>query len=512
MSLGRKLFLLVGGFVCLLLVGQWLLFRSLTRARSPTTSEPWRSGSARTSSRASRFRTELPAKRRERAGEADPAEAGQTHLFVVTTGEPELATGVRDGDRAPTSERTTPTTIAGAARCVLRKRAALEERLDGCRVDGGAAWPRWARSAAPPGPICAAACSTADGARRALRARPGDRAAIPIPDAEVASTLDRFGSRAPARQPRAARRGPARGRRARPPLTRPLAEPALRRPSASAAASSALSGSGERRSPHDEVGARDRRVQPHVGAPRRARPRESPAGRGRAALGARRGRARPRALAAQSVERPRPARSSGWGRATIRSASELVEGSRRQIRRIDGALRSFLALASAGAAQARAGRPRAAGARSGARGAAGRRRAGRIDVEVEPRPSAAALASQAVRGRAQGGAAGAGGQRLRGERRPAAGSSMRLRRAGTTGRPAVRVEVEDDGAGLARRGARAPLRAARHHQGARLRHGALPRAPAGDGALRRRPPARTARPAGGTRRCSSSATAGEFPR
>ena len=32
MSLRRRLFLLLGGLICLLLVGQWLLFRSLTRA------------------------------------------------------------------------------------------------------------------------------------------------------------------------------------------------------------------------------------------------------------------------------------------------------------------------------------------------------------------------------------------------------------------------------------------------------------------------------------------------
>ena len=32
MSLRRRLFLLLGGLICLLLVGQWLLFRSLTQA------------------------------------------------------------------------------------------------------------------------------------------------------------------------------------------------------------------------------------------------------------------------------------------------------------------------------------------------------------------------------------------------------------------------------------------------------------------------------------------------
>ncbi|MDQ1347356.1 MAG: hypothetical protein QG573_726, partial [Acidobacteriota bacterium] len=93
MSLRRRLFLLLGGLICLLLVGQWLLFRSLTRAvTEDVRTVAFRVGEEILSGFS--YRTESRGAEGS-GGEGPAASAGEagTHVVIVTTVGPEEEPG-----------------------------------------------------------------------------------------------------------------------------------------------------------------------------------------------------------------------------------------------------------------------------------------------------------------------------------------------------------------------------------------------------------------------------------
>ena len=205
MSLRRRLFLLLGGLICLLLVGQWLLFRSLTQAVTDDVrtvafrvGEEILSGfSYRTESRqdsggqeievgaevGSEVGAELGAGDGALPGEGGAGGAAETHVVVVTTD----------------TEAVEPTPSGGEAPPHVRLRRELHFKSPGPAPAAGVAVVAGTVAAGksdPAGPQLRKMVLETDAARDVLFVRgPAMQRRIPIPNAAIATTLDRFGSR-----------------------------------------------------------------------------------------------------------------------------------------------------------------------------------------------------------------------------------------------------------------------------------------------------------------------------
>lgn len=372
MSLRRRLFLLLGGLICLLLVGQWLLFRSLTRAvTDDVRTVAFRVGEEILSGFS--YRIENRTRQRNPDG-ADAAAAGggagtggETHVVVVTAQpqedaqaaaaqEPPAGRGV-----ASWSSAIAPAATGEPPRFVMRRElhwkapgsAAVVAGADGsdgtdfAESDAAAAEASGELTAGePPGPHLGKIVLETDAARDVLFVRgPAMKRRIPIPNAEVASTLDRFGTQLLLGNLALLAGGLLAAAVMAHRLTRPLAdltEAAERLGSGELGAAVDLRGA-ERA---DEVGRAitafnrmSTRLAELDRENRRLASAEQLSELGEVARGL-----------AHSLRNPLNALGLAIEQAGV--PPEVVEGSHRQIRRMDGALRSFLALASAGSAQA----------------------------------------------------------------------------------------------------------------------------------------------------------------
>jgi signal transduction histidine kinase len=355
MSLRRKLFLLLGGLICLLLVGQWLLFRSLTRAvAADVRTVAFRVGEEILSGFSYRTESRSPSAPSE-GTTAGAGEETTTHVVVVATnaeGGADVETGAgahgEAADPAWTAVTEPPAPAAGEGappRLVLRREVHLRSPL------ASATGPEAEVAAAigadpPPGAELRKMVLETDAESDVLFVRgPAMKRAIPIPHAEVASTLDRFGSQLLLGNLVLLGVGLLAAAVVAHRLTRPLAnlsEAAERLGRGELGA--AVGGPGEER--NDEIGrtiASFNRMSHRLAEldreNRRLASAEQLSELGEVARGL-----------AHSLRNP----LNALGLAIEQGGAppEVVEGSRRQIRRMDGALRSFLALASAGSAQA----------------------------------------------------------------------------------------------------------------------------------------------------------------
>ena len=334
MSLRRRLFLLLGSLICLLLVGQWLLFRSLTRAvTDDVRTVAFRVGEEILSGFSYRIESRSHRETPEGAAADEGADAGSETHVVVVTAQPQ------DDEQEVAVQA--PPTASGAAtwspaveppRFVMRRELHLKS-------PGSAA-------AEPPGPHLRKIVLETDAARDVLFVRgPAMKRRIPIPNAEVASTLDRFGTHLLLGNLALLAVGLLAAAVMAHRLTRPLAdltEAAERLGSGELGAAVDLRDA-ERA---DEVGRAitafnrmSTRLADLDRENRRLASAEQLAELGEVARGL-----------AHSLRNPLNA--LGLAIEQVGAPVEVVEGSRRQIRRMDGALRSFLALASAGSALA----------------------------------------------------------------------------------------------------------------------------------------------------------------
>lgn len=345
MSLRRRLFLLLGGLICLLLAGQWLLFRSLTQAVTDDVrtvafrvGEEILSGfSYRTESRqdGGSPQPEAEAQVGALAREGGAAGGTETHVVVVTT-DTEEAEPSPDGGEGPPHvllrrelhfKSPGPAPAAGAAAVAVVAGAAASESNPG-------------------GPQLRKMVLETDAARDVLFVRgPAMQRRIPIPNAAIATTLERFGSRLLLGNLALLAVGLLGAAVLAHRLTRPLTK---------------LTAAAER------VGSGELGAAVEVGPAARA----DEVGRAITAFNqmsarlAELDRENRRLAAAEQLSElgevarglahslRNPLNALGLAIEQVGAPAEVVEGSRRQIRRMDGALRSFLALASAGSAQA----------------------------------------------------------------------------------------------------------------------------------------------------------------
>lgn len=357
MSLRRRLFLLLGGLICLLLVGQWLLFRSLTRAvADDVRTVAFRVGEEILSGFS--YRTESrprssapPAAAAEVGAEGPGADGGdeetETHVVIVTAGS--TAAPLTWTGEGPPAE------AGGSAAQHKVMRRELHFKTPGSVAVAGDGLPA---SPAPPDAASAEPEGSevqlrkivleTDEARDVLFVRgPAMQRRIPIPNAAVASTLDRFGSQLLLGNLALLAFGL---------LAAAFMAHRLTRPLASLTAAAERVGSGElgaavdveragRSDRGDEVGRAitafnlmSQRLAELDRENRRLAAAEQLSELGEVARGL-----------AHSLRNPLNA--LGLALEQVGAPVEVVESSRRQIRRMDGALRSFLALASAGSAQ-----------------------------------------------------------------------------------------------------------------------------------------------------------------
>ena len=198
MSLRRRLFLLLGGLICLLLVGQWLLFRSLTQAvTDDVRTVAFRVGEEILSGFSYRTESRQPAGSESTGttpGGAPAGEESETHVVIVTTGEAEgaLPTGPDGAAELAGDDRPHP--------IVLRRE--LHFRGTGARVAGTETEVAATEGVPagvdgePPVTHLRKMVLETDAARDVLFVRgPEMQRRIPIPNAAIATTLDRFGSR-----------------------------------------------------------------------------------------------------------------------------------------------------------------------------------------------------------------------------------------------------------------------------------------------------------------------------
>ncbi len=339
MSLRRRLFFLLGGLVCLLLLGQWLLYRSLTRAvTDDVRTVAFRVGSEILSG----FSYRLEGAAEDIAAADD--DVTQAHVVIVTSGvegAPNPASGIDLPGAEP--KRLTVTREIH----VQRSGAAGAGASSGGTFETGSA--AVAGATAPPGPLLRKIVLETDAARDVLFVRgPAIERAIPIPHAAIASTLDRFGSRLLLGNLALLAVGLAAAAVVAHRLTRPLAglTAAAERLGSGELGAAVAVRRGERAERDDEIGraiAAFNRMSQRLADLDRENRRlvavEQLSELGEVARGL-----------AHSLRNPLNA--LGLAIDQLGASDEAVEGSRRQIRRMDGALRSFLALASAGAAQA----------------------------------------------------------------------------------------------------------------------------------------------------------------
>lgn len=347
MSLRRRLFLLLGGLICLLLVGQWLLFRSLTQAVTEDVrtvafrvGEEILSGfSYRTESRQApgaakvEFDAQIDPPSDALPGKGDSGGEAETHVVVVTTDDNPAELTLPGGEAPPhlllrreLHFRTPDPASAAEAAVVAGAGAAGESE--------------------PAGPQLRKMVLETDAARDVLFVRgPAMQRRIPIPNAAIATTLDRFGSRLLLGNLALLAAGL---------LGAAVMAHRLTRPLSNLTAAAERVGSGEFGAAV-EVGpaARADEVGRAITAFNRMSARLAELDRENRRLAAAEQLSELGEVARGLAHSLRnPLNALGLAIEQVGAPAEVVEGSRRQIRRMDGALRSFLALASAGAAQA----------------------------------------------------------------------------------------------------------------------------------------------------------------
>lgn len=371
MSLRRRLFFLLGGLLCLLLVGQWLIFRSLSKAvAEDVRTVAFRVGEEILSGFS--FHTvgspagEEGKERTPAPGAPGDPRASETRVVVVTAGPPDTTKGTSAPAEAAGafSWSSTETQVpAEGTQIVVRREFRLGSLPAGAEPGGvGAGTERASEEAgaaagagdagsvggASRGEPLRAMVLEADAKRDLLLVRgPSIQRQIPIPHGEISSTLERFGSQLLLANLTLLAVGLLLAAVVAHRLTRPLAgltEAAERlgRGELGAAVDPRQSGSAR----DDEIGrtiAAFNRMSARLAEldreNRRLAAAEQLSELGEVARGL-----------AHSLRNPLNA--LGLSIEQAGAPAEVVEGSRRQIRRMDGALRSFLALASAGSAQA----------------------------------------------------------------------------------------------------------------------------------------------------------------
>ena len=342
MTLRRRLFFLLGGLICLLLAGQWLLFRALTRAvTDDVRTVAFRVGEEILSGFSYRTESRQPADGAAApdapaAGEGARGGEAETHIVVVTTGTESAAPEATGG--------------TGPHEVVLRRELHFKspESAAGAAVAVGAA-PADGPAAGEEegaGTQLRKMVLETDAARDVLFVRgPAMKRRIPIPDDAVATTLDRFGSRLLLGNLALLAVGL---------LGAAILAHRLTRPLSSLTAAAERLGSGELGA-EVEAGpaARADEVGRAITAFNRMSARLAELDRENRRLAAAEQLSELGEVARGLAHSLRnPLNALGLAIEQAGAPTEVVEGSRRQIRRMDGALRSFLALASAGSAQA----------------------------------------------------------------------------------------------------------------------------------------------------------------
>jgi len=366
MSLRRRLFFLLGGLICLLLVGQWLLFRALSRAvAEDVRTVAFRVGEEILSGFSFRTPGELPKTQVDgppaRDGGAEAPTSSETHVVVVTAAPPQGALGESDRGEAGAqfSWSSTETSAPSEGKQIVVRRelhfsgspapTRVEERIEGGTVGEGSGAPGEGAAAVgqKAGEGLRAMVLETDAARDVLLVRgPAIQRRIPIPRDEISTTLDRFGSQLLLGNLALLGIGLVLAAVVAHRLTRPLA---------------GLTAAAERLG-RGELGAA---VDPSTGGG----PRQDEIGRAIQAFNqmserlAELDRENRRLASVEQLSElgevarglahslRNPLNALGLAIEQTGASPEVVEGSRRQIRRMDGALRSFLALASAGSAQ-----------------------------------------------------------------------------------------------------------------------------------------------------------------
>jgi signal transduction histidine kinase len=345
MSLRRRLFLLLGGLICLLLVGQWLLFRSLTQAvTDDVRTVAFRVGEEILSGFSYRTESRQTAGGKGAAVGTETAEDGagqgtETHVVVVTTD---------TRDTAPDAEGST---AAGdeSQHVVLRRELRFKSpgaAAAGAAVVAGEAGPDAVEEGVSSGRELRKMVLETDAARDVLFVRgPAMQRRIPIPNAAIASTLERFGSRLLLGNLALLAAGL---------LAAAVLVHRLTRPLTSLTAAAERVGSGELGAVVDvQKGVRADEVGRAITAFNRMSARLAELDRENRRLAAAEQLSELGEVARGLAHSLRnPLNALGLAIEQAGAPAEVVEGSRRQIRRMDGALRSFLALASAGSAQA----------------------------------------------------------------------------------------------------------------------------------------------------------------
>ena len=447
MSLRRRLFLLLGGLICVLLVGQWLLFRSLTRAvTDDVRTVAFRVGEEILSGFS--YRTESRQAAGAGEGTAEAAGPGSEAHVVIVTSEPQGGTSQEPAARGASWAAVAEPEPDGEAKHLVVRRELYFKSPGSAAVVAGepgpkAAAPRLATEVAPegselngPGPQLLKMVLETDAARDVLFVRgPQVQRAIRIPKAEVASTLDRFGSQLLLGNLALLAAGLLAAAVVAHRLTRPLAS---------------LTEAAERLG-EGELGAavavdRDDEIGRTIAAFNRMSARLAELDRENRRLAAAEQLSELGEVARGLAHSLRnPLNALGLAIEQAGAPAEVVEGSRRQIRRMDGALRSFLALASAGSAQAE---PVDLGqlAREVALEAL-QDNSGRVRIEVEARTSADGTARLSVSGVPAELKAVLQALVVNAVEASPAGGQVMIRLV--PGEPSgVRLQIDDEGAGL----------------------------------------------------------------
>ena len=379
MSLGRKLFLLIGGLLCLLLGGQWLLYRSLAR----TVSEDVRTVAFRVGEgivSGFTFETEVhprsPAPPAEAGpgaapegeglpekGNGDPAALparGHGRVIVLRTDPAGAATSpaaaaagaVANGFDATTTEETETIAEDGSVKRVLRREWTLRDPADAAKAQE-----TFAKRIPRQQPLEVALGGDDMDDVLFLRG-PELEKSIPIPRKIVEDSFARFGSQLLVGNLVLLALGLLFAAWLAHRMTRPLAalaEAAERVGGGELGITVPASGA-----THDEVGRAVASFNRMSGRlveldreNRRLLEAEQLSELGDVARGLAHSLRNPLNALGLSIDRLGERAAAGAsGAPGAMPSAELVEGSRRQIRRIDGALRSFLALASGGSAPA----------------------------------------------------------------------------------------------------------------------------------------------------------------
>jgi signal transduction histidine kinase len=352
MPLRRRLFLLLGGLICLLLVGQGLLFRSLSQAVNEDVrtvalrvgeeilsgfSYRMEAGSEASGAAITPAGAAGSGSSEGRGRPADAQDAGRMQVFVLQ------GDAVDPALREPGSA----TTGQGAKRRTIRREIHFRgaESAGANLVVGAAPVPESGGSAGEE-PLRQRIVLETDAARDLLFVRgPAVERTIPIPQAAIASTLDRFGSQLLLGNLALLALGLAAAAVVAHRLTRPLA---------SLAEAAERLGEGELGVvAHQAVPVeRDDEVGRAIASFNRMSTRLADLDRENRRLASAEQLSELGSVARGLAHSLRnPLNALGLAIEQAGAPGEVVESSRRQIRRMDGALRSFLALASAGSAQ-----------------------------------------------------------------------------------------------------------------------------------------------------------------